>query len=294
MGRRGKSTDRPPMTYTVPERVARLARAVVTDPIEVARYLPDRWSARHDGPTAYAVDPEWEAVLHRWLKAEWPCSCAAEVEELWQQVRADLEDRSLAFGRFTYGAYSDGDLAFARAVWSAVVHGHPDIVVETGVARGVTTRVILEALERNACGRLWSIDLPHPFEPGVHDQTALAVPEIRRGRWRYVRGSSRRRLPGLVRNLGHVDVFIHDSLHTARNVLFEMREVASVLPPGGVMIIDDIDLQQAFVRFAASAPAFHTVACPAADGRGIFGLALRERGGETSHLAVSMSEDGAE
>ena len=36
-------------------------------------------------------------------------------------------------------------------------------VVETGVAHGVTSRFILEALERNGRGFLWSIDLP-PLE----------------------------------------------------------------------------------------------------------------------------------
>jgi hypothetical protein len=39
-------------------------------------------------------------------------------------------------------------------------HLRPDTVVETGVAHGVTSRVIREGLERNRSGHLWSVDLP--------------------------------------------------------------------------------------------------------------------------------------
>jgi len=35
-------------------------------------------------------------------------------------------------------------------------------VIETGVARGMTSRVILEAMTVNNSGHLWRVDLPHP------------------------------------------------------------------------------------------------------------------------------------
>jgi hypothetical protein len=48
----------------------------------------------------------------------------------------------------------------ARTAWTVVRHLRPERVVETGVARGVTTAVLLQAMERNGYGALWSIDLP--------------------------------------------------------------------------------------------------------------------------------------
>ena len=77
----------------------------------------------------------------------------------------------------------------------------------------------------------------------------MAVPEDLRSRWTYVRGTSRRRLPGLVRKLQRVDLFIHDSLHTARNTCFELGTVWPALPPGGVAVVDDIDRNLGFSRF---------------------------------------------
>ena len=47
-------------------------------------------------------------------------------------------------------------------------------------------------------------------------------------------------MPSLVADVGKVEPFIHDSLHTCRNTLFEMEQAASVTPPGGVILIDDI------------------------------------------------------
>jgi hypothetical protein len=78
--------------------------------------------------------------------------------------------------------------------------------------RGVTSRTVLEALERNGHGHLWSIDLPPPLAPALLRQTGIAVPGRLRAGWTYVRGSSRRRLPSLVTELEAIDVFIHDSV----------------------------------------------------------------------------------
>src|SRR5262249_13671972 len=153
----------------------------------------------------------------------------------------------------------------ARAVWCTVLHKQPAVVLETGVARGVTSRIVLEALARNDQGHLWSIDLPHPFEKGLHVQTGAAVPVAYRERWSYIEGSSRRRLPSLLRSLGRVDLFIHDSLHTARNTRFEMKSTLSVMKPGGIMIIDDISTHQGFAEFARDFPSLETLVCPHSD-----------------------------
>jgi hypothetical protein len=150
--------------------------------------------------------------------------------------------------------------------------------VETGVARGVTSRIVLEALERNARGHLWSIDLPHPFDRTLHTQTGAAVDGGRRGRWSYIEGSSRRRLPALLRSVTEVDLFIHDSLHTARNTRFEMEQTLGVLAPGGIMIVDDISTHQAFAGFTRDFPALESLVCPHSDRAGsFFGLVRKPK-----------------
>jgi hypothetical protein len=70
-------------------------------------------------------------------------------------------------------------------------------------------------------------------------------------------------------------MFIHDSLHTARNTMFEMEQVASVMPTGGVMLIDDIGSHEGFPTFARQHPGYQTIICPSVDGVGIFGIAVK-------------------
>jgi cephalosporin hydroxylase len=117
-----------------------------------------------------------------------------------------------------------------------VLHARPKVVIETGVAHGVTSRVVLEALGQ--------YDVGHPLER---------------------------------RSAVHVQMFIHDSLHTAENTVFEMEKAASAMPTGGVMLVDDIDSHRVFATSAKRHPEYQIILCPDADRNtreGIFGIAV--------------------
>src|SRR5207237_4919852 len=94
-----------------------------------------------------------------------------------------------------------------------------------------------EAIARNGAGRMWSVDLP-PKAPGLADQTAIAVPPELRNPWRLLRGASRNRLPILGQELADqnltVDLFVHDSLHTGRNVRVELERAWARVSATGV------------------------------------------------------------
>jgi len=92
----------------------------------------------------------------------------------------------------------------------------PEVVVETGVANGVSSAFILKALDDNAKGRLYSIDL-HCREgisvpPGK--QLGWVIPKHLKLKWNLMLGESTKVLPGLLRKLGSIDIFLHDSRHS--------------------------------------------------------------------------------
>jgi cephalosporin hydroxylase len=92
-----------------------------------------------------------------------------------------------------------------------------------------------------------------------------------------VEGSSKQRLPPLAVEVGQVELFIHDSLHTAENTLFEMEQAASVMSTGGVMLVDDIDSHAGFETFAKRHTEYQTMICPDANRNtkeGMFGIAV--------------------
>jgi hypothetical protein len=224
------------------------------------------------------VSPDPEKEQHELLDVAWPCAERDEFAALWSEILGSLRDLGLELGRGCYGGWDDADAALARSVWCLTRHLRPRVVVETGVARGLTTRLALEAIARNGAGRMWSVDLP-PKAPALAAQTAIAVPSGLRDRWRLLRGASRNRLPVLGQELADqnltVDLFVHDSLHTGRNVRFELEWAWARLSATGAAIVDDIEQNAAFTAFARAHPDAHALVCDAADGRSQFGCLIR-------------------
>ena len=233
-------------------KVSRLARVVVTDPAEVWARIQDRFAERRERgrpQCPYDVERDWDRRLHQILGVPWPCEATSEFWALWPEVMQPFEANGVRIGRGAFGGWADGDPGLVRAVWHSVRHLRPANVVETGVARGFTTRFILEGLERNRAGHLWSIDDPPVLKPELLAQVGAAVLDRLHHRWSYLRGSSVQRLPGLLCRLGEIDLFIHDSRHTERNVRFELDQTWTALRPGGILIVDDIDLNRGFSSF---------------------------------------------
>jgi len=259
-------------------RVVDVAHAAARNPVEARERVLERideWRDHRHAPAQPSIDTSWEEQLHRLLGEPWPCAAHEEFTPVYDDIVGSLTSRGMRVGRGAYGGWDDGDAALARTVWCATLHTRPAHVVETGVARGITSRVVLEAFERNDFGHLWSIDIPPLIETDLQAETALAVPERLRRRWRYLEGSSRRRLPALISILGTIDLFVHDSMHTTRNVAFELTQAGSALRSGGMCVVDDVERNSAFARFCRAHSDWYSMAGIADDGRAVIGVALK-------------------
>lgn len=123
----------------------------------------------------------------------------------------------------------------------------PEIVVETGVANGVSTRFILESLEANGTGTLHSID--------VDKRVGGFVPEHLKNRWNLIVLPAFKKRSGLrraMREIGPIDIFLHDSDHSYGWQSFEYRLAYTMLRQGGLLLSDDVDSSYAFLDFARS------------------------------------------
>jgi hypothetical protein len=97
----------------------------------------------------------------------------------------------------------------------------PKIVVETSVSFSVTSSFILQAMEDNGFGTLYSIDLPFQF--ATKEEVGIVVPKRLRYGWELIVGDSKIELPRLLKSLDSIDVFLHDSLHTYEHMTFEFK-----------------------------------------------------------------------
>jgi SAM-dependent methyltransferase len=216
---------------------------------------------------------QWEADLQSLLTDPQPCHDEEGFASAWSKSQRALAAHGVEVGRGAYCGWDDADPGLGRAAWCLVRYLRPLRVVETGVARGLTTSIVLQALELNGDGDLFSVDLPPSIDRHrFTDQTAAAVPEGLKERWTLVRGSSRRRLPELLETLETIDLFIHDSLHSHRNMSFELAEAWRALRPGGFLLADDVHRNSAFVQCAGRVRPARALCCPSDDGQGMFGM----------------------
>jgi hypothetical protein len=273
----------PPRYLSLP---ARVIVALTTDPEEIWNRAVEKFSERREWQQPkcnYEPVPAWDRELHSLLALDWPCPVCAEFATIWGGIIGSLTASGLRVGPQSFGPWNDGDAGLVRAIWCLVRHLRPGHVVETGVAHGLTSRFILEALTQNGVGDLSSIDLP-PLDRDLHRQVGIAVGPEFSDRWTYIRGSSRRRLPGLLSRLGQIELFVHDSLHSERNVRFELDRAWAVLRPGGALVIDDIDANWGFHSFNQAFPGVPHLVCEAEplspdhrrfNGKGLFGIVLK-------------------
>jgi len=275
-----------PVRYFLKHPVITIAD-VTADPLQLWMTIQDEYAAVREGgrpKCQYETDNNWEQRLHESLGIPWPCEAASEFWTLWSEVIRELEAKGIRPGPESFQWWNDGDAGLVRAIWCLTRHMKPKKVVETGVAHGVTSRFILEALGKNGDGHLWSIDLP-PVDRFWRKQVGAAVGEGHADRWSYISGSSRRRLPELLSRLGEIDLFIHDSLHSERNVRFELDRVWAAMGANGALVIDDIDANWGFKSFTQSLAGQQSMIAEAeplhpdrrrSNNKGLFGIILRQ------------------
>lgn len=119
----------------------------------------------------------------------------------------------------------------------------PDICIETGVANGFSTAVILLALEENKKGKLYSIDIC--FKP-----TGVLIPEKLKKRWVLIEGLIKPELRQLTDKLTKIDFFLHDGSHAYKDMLFDYSTVWTKMPKKAVLMSDDVNYNDAFLDFS--------------------------------------------
>jgi hypothetical protein len=134
----------------------------------------------------------------------------------------------------------------------------PAVVVETGVQSGISSAFILQAMRENGRGSLYSIDWPDtellatiPSQARRGMQSGWVVPPELAENWILIKGKSKEKLLPLLKQLEMVDIFIHDSEHSFENMSEEYESAWRFLIPNGMLLSDDIHLNDAFQSFAS-------------------------------------------
>lgn len=181
----------------------------------------------------------------------------AAVEDTSQKLASKFSREELLKGA------SGARPGFKDALLFALVRKYrPLSVIETGVAQGVSSYVILQALRANGSGSLLSIDLPnrdpsgYRFSNGRHEVTYIPetqesgwiVPGDLRGSWTIRLGESTRILKQID---GRIGMFFHDSEHTYDTMTFEYEWALEHAGPGCVIASNNIGWSRAWPDFVS-------------------------------------------
>lgn len=217
-------------------------------------------------PLAYWSLSKTEVNASTFITYLFPEGPLGEIERLLEEIQSDyslyqhLKQLDNLEGKQPKGTMVSGtSYDEAELMYIIVRLLKPNCVVETGVAAGVSSTFILEALNRNDKGELYSIDLPlmGVAEDGwkywrpAGKEPGWIIPDSLRHRWHLVLGSSQQVLVPLLTRLGEIDLFLHDSLHTFRNMEFEYQTAWRFIRLGGYLLSHDVGAP--YLKFCRSA-----------------------------------------
>lgn len=213
---------------------------------------------RHDPPPYETL--RWDDLIQHLTRL-----LPADVESLLHEDELSLIEKEVSSGiralppDAPFPLFHNGDFGLARLCYMLARVTRPSAVVETGVCYGVTSAFLLQALRANGGGCLHSIDLP-PLGRSGDEFVGRLVPKHLRSDWRLHRGRSVDLLPKLARELRQIDFFLHDSLHTYRNMRQEFEIVTPFLAPQAVVVADDVEGNSAFIEWVSrSRPSYSAV-----------------------------------
>jgi predicted O-methyltransferase YrrM len=130
-------------------------------------------------------------------------------------------------------------------------HLNAERAIETGVANGWSTLALLLAMHRVPGSRLVSVDMPYAKLGNERFVGCVVAPHLR-SPWTLVRKPDRDALPGVLSELGRIDLAHYDSDKTYEGRAFAYPLLWEHLRPGGVLLSDDIEYDDGFQEFSSS------------------------------------------
>lgn len=190
-----------------------------------------------------ARDPRSRAASRAWCSsvAENVDAFATSIDaQLWAESQAfGLRLRDVAESRLPANLFLGGGGHYPL-LYFLTRYRVPEVVVETGVAAGFSTRAFLQAIAHNGRGFLYSSDFPYFRLSNPEQFIGILVDDELRPNWQLYVGDDRGNLPQIVRKAPYVDFFHYDSDKSYSGRAFAMDLMQRHMRPDSVIVMDDI------------------------------------------------------
>ncbi len=151
----------------------------------------------------------------KWLesnKSDISFYCSSLDKKLWFSIQSDIERIDVKSKEELKSIpYDLGGGAASSLLYFLVRYSKPNVVVETGVASGISSFSILDSLNKNDVGHLYSSDFPYFRLPNPERFIGVVVPDELKNRWSlYVKGDDIN-LRIIRDEINSIDLFHYDS-----------------------------------------------------------------------------------
>lgn len=216
------------------ELVARVAK----------RLAGPAWSSVH-APSLDALMGGPRSVVDAREVLDWAGLSAGQIDECAQEFKVVAETLGAAYEAASLTCPPEWavESGTSTILYTLVRTMRPANVVETGIANGHSSFVILSALENNGTGRLASVDIRH-------DVGGLVTPALTK-RWTKIIVTDQR--PGLqvLRNrlssFEPAELFFHDGDHRFLGQMLDYALARKMLTSDGLLVSDDINTTSAWL-----------------------------------------------
>ena len=127
----------------------------------------------------------------------------------------------------------------------------PEIIVETGVAAGFSSRAFLTAIKQNGRGSLFSSDFPYFRLKNPKQYVGILIESELQSYWVLKIGSDRVNLPKIKDQIGAIDIFHYDSDKSRRGRDFAIETLKGKFSDQTLIIFDDIQNNLHFRDYAS-------------------------------------------
>ena len=164
---------------------------------------------------------------------------SSEYEEMMNDIRAVYKEHEPSVLSLKEGL----------ALYFVIRSVKPETVVETGVSDGMSSLMILKAINDNGIGHLYSIGYPEVGMPRLYGrEPGWIIHGDLRAKWTLIYGKTSDKMPPLLEKLRSVDVFLHDSEHSYPNMKFEFSLALKYMHNGSILLSDDVTSNSAITE----------------------------------------------
>ena len=162
---------------------------------------------------------------------------------------SDLIMRDVEFFKNTMNNLELGNNYAVEIIYFLIRFFKPNIVLETGVAAGLSSRCILEALHKNKKGKLYSSDFPYFRLKSPEKYIGIYVPDRLKKNWRLEILGDKENIKKFKSEITFADIIIYDSDKRYSGKKNFFNSVNSLITDRTIIVIDDLHNDSFFFEY---------------------------------------------